>query len=193
MEEWRDIKGYEGLYQVSSLGRVRSLDRISFHLNRWGTLTKTRIRGRIRRTNISNSGYSYLPLSKNGNDYCAKIHRLVAEAFIPNPYNYPEVNHKDGNKQNNIVSNLEWCTHSMNHIHAVATGLADLEKIRRKHYRKVRQIDPNTGKEVKIWPSIKEAGESLSRSKYPDNPIWKCLHGLRAYNTAYGYRWEYVK
>lgn len=193
MEEWRDIKGYEGLYQVSSLGRVRSLDRILFQRNRWGTITSKKIKGRIRRANVTNSGYLYLPLCKNRNSYCAKIHRLVAQAFIPNPNGYQEVNHKDGNKLNNTVENLEWCTHSQNHIHAVKMGLANLDYVRSFHKKRVRQIDAKTGRIIKVWNSIKEAGKSLSNSKNPDNPIWCCLHGLRATNTAYGYRWEYDK
>ena len=103
MEEWRDIKGYEGRYQVSNLGRVRSLR--DNHGN---------YREKIRATILNKEGYNYISLYKEGKIKMCLVHRLVAEAFIDNPNNYKEVNHKDENKQNNSVSNLEWCTAEYN-------------------------------------------------------------------------------
>lgn len=98
-EEWRDIVGYEGLYQVSNLGRVKS-----FHNGR----------NIIRAVSIDSNGYCYLPLSKNGVIVYVKFHRFVAEAFIPNPENKFLIYHKDNNKKNNHVENLQWVTQSEN-------------------------------------------------------------------------------
>lgn len=109
MEEWKDIKGYEGIYQVSSYGRIRSLDRIverktgNYH-----------IEGRILRQNDDTHGYLKVNLTKHDKKKTFKVHRLVAQAFIENPNNYECVNHKDENKQNNNIKNLEWCTKEYN-------------------------------------------------------------------------------
>ena len=106
MEEWKSIPGYEGLYEVSSYGRVRSLDRYdSRNCLRSGCILKQKNNG---------NGYLICSLSKNGIVKNKYIHRLVAEAFIPNPSNIKDVNHKDEDKTNNIVDNLEWCDHKYN-------------------------------------------------------------------------------
>ena len=102
-EEWKDIKGYEGLYQISSFGRVKSLNYMHKSVSKYLSLA------------IMSSGYVYVLLYKEGKRKMYRVHRLVAEAFIPNPNNYKEVNHKDENKQNNRVDNLEWCTRNYNH------------------------------------------------------------------------------
>lgn len=118
MEIWKDIKGYEGLYQVSNLGRVKSLGR--FHKFPNGGIYE--IKPRILKNATETSGYLFVALY-NGYRKQYKIHRLVAEAFIPNPNNLPQVNHKDLNKQNNRVDNLEWCTASENIKHAFKHGV----------------------------------------------------------------------
>lgn len=106
-EEWKPIKGYEGLYEVSNMGRVKSL--------RYG-------KERIMSTPDDSSGYKRVKLTKQITKG-KQVHRLVAEAFIPNPMNLPVVNHLDGDKHNNCVSNLEWCTKKENTNHAIKTGL----------------------------------------------------------------------
>ena len=106
MEEWRDIKGYEGYYQISNLGRVKSLPR-DVGSNRCKKET-------IMKTSIDKDGYEHLVLCKDGKQKHFRVNRLVAQAFIPNPNNYPVVNHKDENKTNNRVENLEWCTITYN-------------------------------------------------------------------------------
>lgn len=119
IEEWRDIKGYEGLYQISNLGRVKSLNRVVICSN--GTSHK--IKEKILKNGYMTSGYLFVVLRKDDKSKNHSIHRLVAKAFIPNPKNCTDVNHIDGNKQNNCLYNLEWCTRSENLKHAVNIGL----------------------------------------------------------------------
>lgn len=109
-EIWKDIKGYEGLYQVSNLGRIRSTDKIVKRGKNGDYFRK----GIILKPQKSKNGYLVCKLSKNGICPSKNIHRLVAEAFIDNPNNYPCINHKDENKQNNIVDNLEYCSYEYN-------------------------------------------------------------------------------
>ena len=116
MEIWKDIKGYEGLYQVSNEGRVKALSRVV--KSRWGTPKP--LKEKEIREIVDSLGYSRLSLSKDGKVKAHKIHRLVAEAFLVGE---GHINHIDGNKQNNHVSNLEFCTQRENNIHAQETGL----------------------------------------------------------------------
>lgn len=118
MEEWRQVTGTEGGYEVSNLGRVRSMKRYRGQI------------GRIMPQTIQPSGrggkltYYAVTLWVHNKAWCRKVHRMVAEAFIPNPDNLPQINHKDGNKLNNHATNLEWCTARQNTAHAWLTGLA---------------------------------------------------------------------
>ena len=167
-EEWKDIKGYEGLYQVSNRGRVKS--------------TRNNI---ILKPIISDKGYYRVDLSKNGNKYRARIHRLVAQAFIPNPYNYSQVNHKDENKANNCVSNLEWCTDQYNHDYGTRNEratkhLADFNSIL------VVQLD-NNYKLINVWKSA----SSVNIQGIEHQHIAECCSGkIRTYK---GYHWLYKK
>lgn len=101
-EIWKDIKGYEGLYQISNFGRVKSLKRM---------INKRRCEEIIKKPSLGGKGYYRLPLCKNGINKYYFIHRLVADAFIPNPENKPTVDHIDRNKINNYVNNLRWATY----------------------------------------------------------------------------------
>lgn len=114
MEEWKDINGYEGYYQVSNLGRVKSLPG-----QRGTTYRKERILTKC----LTRDGYEKVRLQHEGTDRTARVHRLVAEAFIPNPDNKETVNHIDGNKLNNVVSNLEWVDRYEQMRHAYRLGL----------------------------------------------------------------------
>lgn len=111
-EIWKWISGYEGLYQVSNYGRIKTFPRHS----RYKEIM-------IRRPALGTGGYLQVGLHKNGISKTFDIHRLVAQTFIPNPLNLPEVNHKFGNKFDNYVENLEWCTDTENKQHALKTGL----------------------------------------------------------------------
>ena len=104
MEIWKDITGYESLYQISNKGRIKSLQRFVTSKNG----SKQLIKEKIRKTSVTTAGYEYVVLSSNGKCKTLLIHRLVAESFIPNPNNLECVNHKDENKSNNCVDNLEW-------------------------------------------------------------------------------------
>lgn len=116
-EEWRDIKGYEGLYQVSNLGRIKGVARISPQ-NHF-------LKERIRKAETDKDGYKVINLCKNGKVTMLKVHRLVGSAFLDNPSNKPQINHKDGCKCNNCVTNLEWVNGSENVQHAFDTGLKE--------------------------------------------------------------------
>lgn len=112
-EIWKDIKDFEGMYQVSNLGRIRSLDRVIF--NKQNKLLR---KCKLMTTSLNSSGYPHVRLSKDGKGTTFRIHRLVAIHFLENPNNYEIVNHIDSNKTNNKISNLEWCSELDNRLHA---------------------------------------------------------------------------
>ena len=143
-EIWKDIEGYEGKYQVSNYGNVRSL---MYH--------NTKGIKRISSLKPATDGKGYLrcALSKNNILTTFKVHRLVAQAFIPNPLNLPQVNHLNGDKQDNRVENLEWCTNSMNQKHAYKIGLTPHHAT--KHYGVIIK-DAEKGIEIK-FRTLKEA------------------------------------
>jgi len=118
-EIWKDIKGYEGAYQVSNLGRVKSLTRKVKTFNGFRTT-----KGQLLKPLKTNRGYYRVDLKQNQKDKYISIHRLVAEAFIPNPNKYLIINHKDNDPSNNAVDNLEWCTQSYNVKYAYQYGNA---------------------------------------------------------------------
>jgi len=125
MEQWREIKGYEGLYEVSDKGRVRSIDR--FIVNKNGK--KQYYNGKILTNRANYKGYVQVHLCKNNKVKVFLRHRLVAEAFIINPENKKCVNHIDSVRDNNNASNLEWVTHSENRIHGLSKGCVSCKKI----------------------------------------------------------------
>lgn len=124
MEEeiWKDIKGFEGAYQISNFGNVKSLPRVVNKIY-VGKVRQYQQKELIRKQRLIGHGYLYVGLNSNSSQSNILVHRLVAWHFIPNPENKPTVNHKDGNKLNNHVNNLEWATHSENAKHAFDTGL----------------------------------------------------------------------
>lgn len=150
-EIWKDCKGYEGLYQVSNLGRV------------WNVKLQRYLKG-----SYDKDGYIRVHLTaKNGKTKSEKIHRLVALAFLDNPNNYPVVNHKDENKQNNRVENLEWCSTKYNNIYSKGKAVLCVE------LNKIFDCSQSAGKELGIDAS----------------DIRKCCKGQRL--TCGGYHWEY--
>lgn len=122
MEEWRDVAKYEGYYQVSNLGRVRSLDRTHTSYNKRTKLTTSHVKyGKILKPRVKDNQYLYVGLCVNGKSRNKYIHRLVANAFLERN-GLPIVNHLDSNRQNNIMSNLEWATYSRNVNHCIDSG-----------------------------------------------------------------------
>ena len=204
IEIWKPVVGYEGLYEVSSFGRVRSLDRIC---------PKGRIRkGKSKKLTIDKKGYLTVGLSKNSHRKLFKVHRLVAGAFMPNTNNLPMINHKDENKQNNMIwvnddgsidydkSNLEWCTAKYNANYGTSK-----ERIRKKMItNNPKSMLGKFGKEhpnskpinqytkddefIKSWDSIRDVEREMG---YSVSNISCCLRGKT--NTAYGYIWKYKR
>jgi hypothetical protein len=173
-EIWKDIKGYEGRYQISNLGRVKSLTK-----SIWNGYT-FRIKDEfILKGGKDKKGYLYVILSKDGIKSIYKIHRLVAQFFIPNPENKLEVNHIDGNKLNNSVNNLEWCTHQENIYHACTIGL-------RPNYRNVNQYDLQ-GNFIRCWNCISDISKTL---KINQSAIWQCCVGKS--KKSHGFIWRYA-
>lgn len=152
MEEiWKDVIGYEGLYKVSNLGRVRSLNRNVTDKNG----TSYTLIGTILKQNKCGD-YLRVSLWKDGIIKGKLVHRLVAEAFISNPDNLPVVNHKDEDKWNNNLDNLEWCTQSYNALYSKSSIRKDTSPIGKKIVLKIAQ----DGSTIERYKSIKEAARS---------------------------------
>jgi len=179
-EIWEDIKGYEGFYQVSNLGRVKSRERLKRHPRGNGYLP---VHERILRQSKNTWGYSQVTLYKDGKPKTnLPVHRLVAQAFIPNPDCLPEVNHKDENKSNNAVSNLEWCTAKYNENYGTHT-----ERCAAKRSKPVVQLSL-AGTAIALYRSAREAGE-LTGCDYKH--ISDCCLGIR--KTHGHYQWRFAE
>jgi hypothetical protein len=184
MEEiWKAIEGYEGLYEVSNLGRVRSFDRLIERPHPRNTsMTMTyRKKGRILKMKINPSGYLYVDLWKDKKPHTVVVHRLVATAFIPNLENLPEVNHIDEDKTNPVVTNLEWVTHSGNMRHGTCG-----ERMGRKHWKAIVQMTMD-GKFAKRWDCAQHASEELGLQH---SAIISVCRGKA--NSHGGFRWRYA-
>lgn len=168
-EIWKDIKNYESLYQISNTGKVKSIKR-----------------NIILKPSKNRKGYLHVILFKNGKTKVGRIHRLVAETFIPNPYNKPQVNHVNCIKTDNRVENLEWNTQSENQKHAFANGLQTNIGNNNPRIRKINQYDLD-GKFIKSWNSFYDITAQLGYSR---SSIWRCCIGK--YKTSHNYIWRYA-
>lgn len=182
-EYWKPVVGYEGLYEVSNWGRVKSLKRLVKTHNKWGECYIT-INEKILKKRIDKYGYERVMLYKHGKSKLKQVHRLVAEAFIDNPDNLPCVNHKDENKLNNNVDNLEFCSvlynNTYNERHKKIAG----KNINGKKSKPVLQYNLD-GTFVREWPSTMEC----ERNGYNNTGISQCCLGkLKTYK---GFIWKY--
>lgn len=153
-EIWKPIKDYEGIYEVSSLGRVRSLDRMVDRGKQGSCIYP----GVMLKPMINHKGYECVDLRKYGCRKGAYVHRLVAEQFIPRILNKTQVNHIDGNKRNNEVSNLEWVDNSENQLHAYALGLNKRSELAGRPKRKVAMIN-DENEVIRTFDSLVEASK----------------------------------
>lgn len=172
-EKWKDIEGYEGLYQVSNLGNVRSL----YFKNNICNIKKIK----NKKITKDKKGYCRVRLTKNKKFKSFLVHRLVAQAFIPNPNNYPIVNHKDENPTNNCIDNLEWCTNQYNLKYSNVW-----ERVAKIRGKKIIQYDLN-GRIVKIWENSQKIENELNIHK--QSILYACKNKTK--NTK-GYIWRYV-
>lgn len=175
---WKAVCGFEGYYEVSDHGNVRSVQRTIRDKNgmerrlRSHPMKITRTRGR------SGDGYYVVNLRKNGKSYVMCVHSIVATAFLPNPLNLPTVNHKNGNKANNSVWNLEWASYADNNMHAIKTGL------RHPRGTAVLQIDDD-GEVLAQYKSVCAASRETGIGR---SMISHCINGRVA--LAGGYTWQ---
>lgn len=178
VEVWRDIEDYVGSYQISNFGRVRSLERIENCRGRGKRLNK----GRFLKQFNGKDKYKFVSLCKYGKTKQCSVHRLVAQAFIPNPDNLPCINHKDENKSNNSVNNLEWCTIAYNNNYGTA-----IQRRVEKQSKPVLQYTLN-GEFVNEYPSVMETARQTGILQ---SNISMCCLGKR--KTAKGFIWRYKK
>lgn len=184
-EIWKDVKDYEGLYQVSNIGRIKSLSRF----------VNTYKKGRIKKEHIlsiidNGNGYCYVTLSKNNKHKNYFVHRLVASAFINNPNNYKEINHKDNNKKNNCVDNLEWCDRSYNVKYSYDKGYHIPSKNLLGKFGKEHPISKSV-KQYDLQGNFIKEFESANLASKETNicycSIKKCRNGKQ--KSAGGYIW----
>ena len=176
MEEiWKDIPGYGGKYQVSSIGRVRSMWRNNQHKDHIGSIT-------VLKQTEREDGYMRVRLTLNGEGTNHYVHKLVAEAFIPNPGNLPQINHKDENKSNNCVDNLEWCDAKYNSNYGT--------KVERWKPQVVKPIIQTTldGEFVRLFESAEAAERECG---YDASYLNLVCHGKRP--QAYGYKFQFAQ
>ena len=183
-EEWRDIQGYEGLYQVSNLGRVRSCDR---HTWAGWRGEKALVKGRVRKPSITRQGYYQVDLLVDGHRKSLKVHRLVAIAFIPNPNNYPYINHKDENPLNNKVDNLEWCTQKYNVNYG--TSRQRLSKSLRNNSNAPRKATVQLSLNGEVLARYSSISEAARQTGISQAMISYCCLGR--YKTAKGFIFRY--
>jgi hypothetical protein len=187
-EIWKPIKGYEGYYEVSNLGNVRSLERDITYIVR-GKKAVRHQSSVILQSKPSKTGYPIVHLSKNGRLYSCYVHRLVAFAFVVNPHEYRYINHKDEDKTNNNSSNLEWCTQKYNTTYGTAIA------------RKCAKTRNRTGNPMPVncydsnhcfictYPSMNEAKRQLGIHTYV---ISSLCSGIRKTPDSQGHFWKYA-
>lgn len=185
-EEWRDVIGYEGLYMVSNLGRVKRLSYVMKNVS--GSYV---VPEKLRSIQTNPQGYSSLVLWKNNKHHVVTVHRLVAMAFIPNPNNYPHINHLDSDRANPKADNLEWCTRSHNMRWAYDTNnmRSKLNPPRgEEHHRSVRvAMISKSGEQIKTFACISDAAREIG---VVVGSISNCINGKS--KSSGGYIWKRI-
>lgn len=192
MEQWKDYIGFEGLYQVSSYGRFRSLDRVTIQYNN-GTITQTRYKGKLLNPSDRGRGYVRVHLSKNGKSYDIAVHRAVAEMFCKRPEGCDIVNHIDNNPGNNHAENLEWTTYKGNMQWSTKQGRMhynpqNLLKAQKSKYKPIIAVCLKDGSE-RLFKSQVEAAEALKVTRSHIGSICKGQYG---YKSSKGYSFRYA-
>lgn len=186
-EHWKSIKGYEGYYEVSDKGRVRSVDRYVPTKNSRSKNHKYFVKGRIKKPFVAHDGYLRMPLNKNGKSKKFFVHRLVMNAFSPNPdpERLTQINHKNEITSDNRVENLEWCTQTYNNNYGDRVTKQAQSLVNGKKAKRVGQYDLD-GNLIKIWPSTRECG----RHGFKHSGVGACCLGK--WDRYKGYKWKYI-
>lgn len=177
VEHWRAVKGFEGYYEVSDLGNVRSVDREVLCKNGTSKFLKGHI---MTQSTHYKNGYKSVILTVGCKQKRLLIHRIVAQAFLPNPENLPEINHIDENKANNCLSNLEWCNHEYNNRYGTKR-----ERLSKRRNKKVRQLKDGTL--IALYESATIAAKAINGTQ---GGVSSCCRG--DFPTYKGFTWEYV-
>lgn len=176
IEKWEDIKGYEGLYKISSFGRVKSLSNNKLK------------KDKILKQGKNHAGYLHVSLSKNNKRITKRVSRMVGIYFIPNPENKQQINHKKGIRTDNRAWELEWATSSENMKHSFCVLKRQTPNFGGySNKRKVKQINPKTGEVIKIFDSVSQAQEETKIKK-----VSSVATRIEGRKTAGGFKWEYV-
>lgn len=184
-EIWKDILGYEGFYQVSSLGNVRRL--VEWRGNDYSSKYVPCIK--IMSPYVDNNGYMRICLSMRGIYKHCRIHQLVARAFIPNPNNFPQINHIDEDKTNNCVSNLEWCTQTYNNKYGTRGKRIGITNHNGKGAkRSILQYDLD-GNFIQRWKSMQDASNNLTGVSV--SKICACCRGDRSHHRGFIWKYEF--
>lgn len=171
-EEWKDVVGWEGRYIVSSFGRIYSIPR-------------SRCKGGLLKQSITNKGYLYVGLNKDKKSIRLHVHRLVAEAFIPNPNNYPHIDHIDTNRANANVNNLRWCSRTMNRHNPIT--YQRIARSRQKDKSKSSEIvSLRNGILEKIYPFLVRVKDD----RHCIQAVWRCLNRIKQHH--HGLSWMYL-
>ena len=185
MEEiWKKVVGFEDLYEVSSMGRVRCIGRYVKKMNN-GVMVNAYYTPRILCQRYVPEGYLLVNLNKGKNQLSFRVHRLVAQAFIPNPDNKPFINHINGNPDDNRVENLEWCTPSENAIHAIKTGLAK----KQGRSKPVAQLD-ESGNIIAVYINANKAAVAIGKSTQCGRNIREVCE--KGYGHCGGWLWKRI-
>ena len=182
-EEWKDAVGFEDALQISNIGRVK---RKAFNHTIFNGVNSFR-KAHIVKPRLREDGYYHITFHYKGKVHSMLVHRLVAMAFIPNPHNLPQVNHKDENPSNNCVDNLEWCDQKYNSNYGTNGQRISAKLTNGLRSKVVEQYD-RKGNFIKEFPSVAEVSRLLG---FPTSSIARCCNGSKKYSIVGGYQWKY--